>query len=420
MGHITGLKCKECGRTWPKEPIAACADCWGPLEALYDLDAAARTFTRDAIAGRPRDLWRYAELLPLEGEPTVGRGTGFTPLLPAPRLGAAIGVRDLWIKYDAACHPTLSFKDRLVAVALSKAKEFGLDTVGCASTGNLANAVAAGAASAGLRAVVLVPVDLEAAKLTATAVYGATLIGVRGNYDRVNRLCTEIADRFGWGLVNVNLRAYYSEGSKTVGFELAEQGGWRLPRHVVCPMAGASLINKVDRAFQQLTELGLVEGRPYSLHGAQASGCAPVVRAWKENLDRLPLVKPSTIVRSLAIGDPADGLAAVATIRRTEGRAEDATDPEVIECMRLLARTEGLFAETAGGTVVAAARKLARAGTFDDGGRVVLLLTGHGLKTVEALSEKPPFSAVIDGRLDEFEEFWAAQGSEGARAHAQA
>ena len=411
MGHITGLKCKECGKTWPKEPTAACAECWGPLEAVYDLDAVRRTFTRDAIGGRPRDLWRYAELLPLDGEPTVGRGTGFTPLLAAPRLGAALGIRDLWVKYDAACHPTLSFKDRLVAVALSKAREFGLDTVGCASTGNLANAVAAGAAAAGLRAVVLVPVDLEAAKLTATAVYGATLIGVRGNYDRVNRLCTEIADRFGWGLVNVNLRAYYSEGSKTVGFELAEQGGWQLPRHVVCPMAGASLINKVDRAFHQLTELDLVERRPYALHGAQASGCAPVVRAWKENLDRLPLVKPSTIVRSLAIGDPADGLAAVATIKRTGGRAEEATDPEVLECMRLLAQTEGLFAETAGGTVVAAARRLARAGTFDDGGRTVLLLTGHGLKTVEALSEKPPFATVIDGRLDEFEEFWATRKS---------
>ena len=420
MGHITGLKCKECGRSWPKEPIAACAECWGPLEAVYDLEAAARTFTRETIASRARDLWRYAELLPLDGEPTVGRGTGFTPLLPAPRLGASLGIRDLWVKYDAACHPTLSFKDRLVAVALSKAKEFGLGTVGCASTGNLANAVAAGAASAGLRAVVLVPVDLEAAKLTATAVYGATLVGVRGNYDRVNRLCTEIADRFGWGLVNVNLRAYYSEGSKTVGFELAEQGGWKLPRHVVCPMAGASLITKVDKAFGQLTELGLVEGRPYSLHGAQAAGCAPVVRAWKENLDRLPLVKPSTIVRSLAIGDPADGMAAVATIRRTEGRAEEATDPEVLDAMRLLARTEGLFAETAGGTVVAAAGRLARAGAFDDGGQVVLLLTGHGLKTVEALSEKPPFSAVIDGRLDAFEEFWAAQGPEGARAHARA
>jgi len=420
MGHITGLKCKECGRSWPKEPIAACAECWGPLEAVYDLEAVRRTFTRETIATRARDLWRYAELLPLDGEPTVGRGTGFTPLLPAPRLGAALGIRDLWVKYDAACHPTLSFKDRLVAVALSKAKEFGLDTVGCASTGNLANAVAAGAASAGLRAVVLVPVDLEAAKLTATAVYGATLVGVRGNYDRVNRLCTEIADRFGWGLVNVNLRAYYSEGSKTVGFELAEQGGWQLPRHVVCPMAGASLITKVDKAFGQLTELGLVERRPYSLHGAQASGCAPVVRAWKENLDRLPLVKPSTIVRSLAIGDPADGMTAVATIRRTEGRAEEATDPEVLDAMRLLARTEGLFAETAGGTVVAAAGRLARAGAFDDGGQVVLLLTGHGLKTVEALSEKPPFSAVIDGRLDEFEEFWAAHGPEGARAHAPA
>lgn len=420
MGHITGLKCKECGRTWPKEPIAGCAECWGPLEAVYDMDAARKTFTREAIASRPRDLWRYAELLPLDGEPTVGRGTGFTPLLAAPRLGAALGIRDLWVKYDAACHPTLSFKDRLVAVALSKAKEFGLETVGCASTGNLANAVAAGAASAGLRAVVLVPEDLEAAKLAGTAVYGATLVGVRGNYDRVNRLCTEIAERFGWGFVNVNLRAYYGEGSKTVGFELAEQRGWTLPRHVVCPMAGASLITKVDKAFHQLTELGLVEGRPYSLHGAQPTGCNPVVRGWKEGLDRPPLVKPSTIVRSLSIGDPADGPAALATIRRTEGRAEEATDVEVVEGMRLLARTEGLFGETAGGTVVAAARRLAQAGAFDDGGSVVLLITGHGLKTVEALADRTPFSTVIDGRLEEFEEFWSTRGLEGAPAHAQA
>ena len=420
MGHITGLRCKECGKAWPKEPIAGCAECWGPLEAVYDMDAVRPTFTKEAIASRPRDLWRYHELLPLDGEPTVGRGTGFTPLLRAPRLGAALGIRDLWVKYDAACHPTLSFKDRLVAIALSKAKEFGLDTVGCASTGNLANAVAAGAASAGLRAVVLVPVDLEAAKLAGTAVYGATLVGVRGNYDRVNRLCTEIADRFGWGFVNVNLRAYYSEGSKTVGFEVAEQMGWRLPRHVVCPMAGASLINKMDRAFKQLEELGLVTATPYALHGAQASGCAPVVRAWKEKLDRLPLVKPNTIVRSLAIGDPADGLAAVNTIRRTEGRAEEATDPEVIEGMRLLAQTEGLFVETAGGTVIASARRLAKAGAFDDGGSVVLLLTGHGMKTVEALSGTTPFSATIDGRLEEFEEFWAARPAEGVRAPAQA
>ena len=349
---------RSAGRPGPRSRSPPARSVGGRSRPSTTSTRCGATFTREAIAGRPRDLWRYAELLPLDGEPTVGRGTGFTPLLAAPRAWAPPSASATsGSNTTPPAIPTLSFKDRLVAVALSKAKEFGLDTVGCASTGNLANAVAAGAAAAGLRAVVLVPVDLEAAKLTATAVYGATLIGVRGNYDRVNRLCTEIADRFGWGLVNVNLRAYYSEGSKTVGFELAEQGGWQLPRHVVCPMAGASLINKVDRAFHQLTELGLVEGRPYSLHGAQAAGCAPVVRAWKENLDRLPLVKPSTIVRSLAIGDPADGLAAVATIKRTGGRAEDATDPEVLECMRLLAQTEGLFAETAGGTVVAAARQ---------------------------------------------------------------
>jgi threonine synthase len=243
---------------------------------------------------------------------------------------------------------------------------------------------------------------------------------VRGNYDRVNRLCTEIADRFGWGFVNVNLRAYYAEGSKTVGFELAEQMGWTLPRHVVCPMAGASLITKVDKAFRQLGELGLVESRPYSLHGAQPSGCAPVVRGWKEGLDRPPLVKPSTIVRSLSIGDPADGPAALATIRRTEGRAEEASDPEVIESMRLLAETEGLFGETAGGTVVAAARRLAAAGAFAGGGPVVLLVTGHGLKTVEALTDRSPFSTVIDGRLDEFEAFWSARNPEPAVARAGA
>jgi threonine synthase len=409
MGQVNGLKCKECGRLWPKGPVAACEDCWGPVEVDYDFDAVRRTFTRDEIARRPRDLWRYHELLPLDSAPTVGHGTGFTPLLAAPRLGAALGIDDLWIKYDAACHPTLSFKDRLVAVALSKAKEFGMDTVGCASTGNLANAVAAGSAAAGLKAVVLVPTDLEAAKLTGTAVFGATLVGVRGNYDRVNRLCTQIADRYGWGLVNVNLRAFYGEGSKTVGFEVAEQMGWTLPRHVVSPMAGASLITKVERAFRQLVTLGLVEDAPFTLHGVQAAGCAPVVRAWKQGLDRLSPVQPSTIVRSLAIGDPADGPSALDTIRRTGGRAEEATDPEVLEGIRLLARTEGLFVETAGGTVVAAARRLAADGAFASGGRVVLLLTGHGLKTVEALAGEPPFAAVIDGSLDEFTEFWAGR-----------
>ena len=410
MGHVLGLKCKECGRTYPKEPVAACSECWGGLEPVYDLDRVRASFTKEAIASRPRDLWRYRELLPIDGEPVVGIGTGFTPLLRAPRLGAQLGIPDLWIKYDAACHPTLSFKDRLVAVSLTKALEFGLTTVGCASTGNLANAVAAGAAAAGLTAVVLVPKDLEAAKLTGTAVFGATLVGVEGNYDRVNRLCAQIADRYGWGIVNVNLRAYYGEGSKTVGFEVAEQLGWRLPRHVVAPMAGGSLVTKVERAFQQLASLSLVDEAPFSLHGAQPEGCSPIARAVREGSAQLRPVKPDTIVRSLAIGDPADGLAAVAAIRRTGGSAAEPTDPEVLEGIRLLAQTEGLFAETAGGTVVATARKLAESGVFAEPGPVVLLITGHGLKTVEAL-RTAPFTAVIDGRLDSFEAFWEGRAA---------
>ena len=410
MGHVLGLKCKECGRTYPKEPVAACSECWGGLEPVYDLDRVRASFTKEAIASRPRDLWRYRELLPIDGEPVVGIGTGFTPLLRAPRLGAQLGIPDLWIKYDAACHPTLSFKDRLVAVSLTKALEFGLTTVGCASTGNLANAVAAGAAAAGLTAVVLVPKDLEAAKLTGTAVFGATLVGVEGNYDRVNRLCAQIADRYGWGIVNVNLRAYYGEGSKTVGFEVAEQLGWRLPRHVVAPMAGGSLVTKVERAFQQLASLSLVDEAPFSLHGAQPEGCSPIARAVREGSAQLRPVKPDTIVRSLAIGDPADGLAAVAAIRRTGGSAAEPTDPEVLEGIRLLAQTEGLFAETAGGTVVATARKLAESGAFAEPGPVVLLITGHGLKTVEAL-RTAPFTAVIDGRLDSFEAFWEGRAA---------
>lgn len=409
MGRVIALRCKECGREQPVAPVAACAECWGALETVYDHALVARSFKREQIASRPPDLWRYHELLPVEGSEVVGRGTGFTPLLHAPKLGRQLGIRELWIKYDAACHPTLSFKDRLVAVALSKAREFGMQTVGCASTGNLANAVAAGAASAGLSAVVLVPEDLEAAKLLGTAVYGATLVGVRGNYDRVNRLCAQLADRYGWGFVNVNLRAFYSEGSKTVGFEIAEQSGWQLPGHVVAPMAGGSLIGKVQRAFWQLVEFQLVDDRPVRMHGAQATGCAPITSAWKAGLDTPRPVKPDTIVRSLAIGDPADGASALATIRGSGGRAEHASDSEVLDGIRLLAQTEGLFAETAGGTVVAATRRLAEAGVFADGAPVVLLITGHGLKTVEHLAGRPAFATVIDGKLADFEAFWDAR-----------
>jgi threonine synthase len=407
MGHVVGLRCKGCAKEFEKKPVAACDACWAALEPIYDMDGIRRSFTRESIASRPRDLWRYHELLPVDGEPTVGLGTGFTPLIRAPRLGARLGIRDLWIKYDAACHPTLSFKDRLVAIALTKAKEFGMDTVGCASTGNLANAVAAGAAAGGLRAVILVPEDLESAKIAGTAIYKPTLVGVRGNYDRVNRLCAQIADQHGWGFVNVNLRTYYGEGSKTVGFELAEQLGWTLPGHVVSPMAGGSLIGKVDKAFGELAALGLVDATPFSIHGAQPLGCNPIVGAFKDNLPAVKPVKPNTIVRSLAIGDPADGPAALATIRRTGGRGEDPTDAEVIEGMRLMAETEGLFGETAGGTVVAAAKRMAAGGAFADGRSVVLLITGHGMKTVEALSGSQPFDAIIDGKLAEFEAFWA-------------
>jgi threonine synthase len=409
MGRVVALRCKECGKEQQVSPVAACPECWAALETVYDMAEVARTFTCEEVAKRPADLWRYRELLPVESQDVVGVGTGFTPLVAAPRLARRLGIRELFIKYDAACHPTLSFKDRLVAVALSKAREFGIDTVGCASTGNLANAVAAGAAAAGLKAVVLVPEDLESAKVLGTAVYGATLVGVRGNYDRVNRLCAQLADRYGWGFVNVNLRAFYSEGSKTVGFEIAEQRRWTLPGHVVAPMAGGSLIGKVDRAFKQLTELGLVEARKVAIHGAQPAGCAPIAGAVKDGLDAPRPVKPDTIVRSLAIGDPADGGSAIATIRRSGGRAENPTDPEVLDGIRLLAETEGLFAETAGGTVIAATRRLAEGGAFADGAPVVLLITGHGLKTVEHLAERPAFTTVIDGKLSDFESFWDAR-----------
>ena len=406
MSHLVALRCRGCGQDYPLTLIAACTECWAPLDAVYDLEAARATFTKEVIASRPRDLWRYRELLPITGAPRVGIGTGFTPLLPAPRLGRRLGIDDLWVKYDAGNHPTLSFKDRLVAVALTRALELKLPVVGCASTGNLANAVAAGAAAAGLPAVILVPEQLEVAKLLATSVYGATLVGVRGSYDHVSRLCVEISSARGWGFANVNLRPYYAEGSKTIAFELAEQRGWTLPRHVVAPMAGGCMIGKVARGFGELTALGLVDDTPVSIHGAQAQGCAPIVTAWKTRAEVLKPVKPNTLVRSLAIGDPADGPSALKVIRGSGGAAEDPTDAEALEGIRTLAETEGLFAEMAGGVVVAAAARLARQGAFAGGGSVVLLITGHGLKTVETLGSAP-FAGVIDPKVDAFDAFWS-------------
>jgi threonine synthase len=400
---VKGLKCRSCGKAYAAQATNFCTEDFGPLEVEYDYEAARPVFNRAALERRPFSMWRYRELLPLDGEPTVGLHVGGTPLLKADRLADALGVKRLWVKNDAVNFPSLSFKDRVVAVALSKAKEFGFDTVGCASTGNLANSVAANAAAAGLAAYVLVPADLEQAKLLGTSVYGAKLVRVRGTYDQVNRLCTQIAFRYGWGLVNINLRPFYAEGSKTLGFEVAEQLGWRLPQHVVCPMAGGSLIGKIAKAFTELTALGLVEPVKTRFYGAQATGCNPITAAVKAGADaHRPVRKPQTVAKSLAIGDPADGYFAIKLIRESGGWAEDVTDEEIVDAMKLLAETEGVFAETAGGVTVAVARKLLAQGRLPRGEDIVLCVTGNGLKTQDAVADALAASPVIDPSLDEF------------------
>lgn len=401
---VRGLKCRLCGKTYPKEPINFCTEDFGPLEVDYDYEAIARSLRRQDVERRPLTMWRYRELLPLDGEPTVGQFVGGTPLLPAPRLAEALGVRRLWIKNDAVNFPTLSFKDRVVAVALSKAREFGFDTVGCASTGNLANSVAANAAAAGMTAYILVPAEIEQAKIVGTTIYGAHLVRVEGTYDQVNRLCTQIAFKYGWGLVNINLRPFYAEGSKSLGYEIAEQLGWRLPEHVVVPMAGGSLIGKIHKAFQELQQLGWVAPQRCRVHGAQASGCAPISTAVKNGWDtHRPVKTPQTIARSLAIGDPADGYFAIRVIRQTGGWAEDVSDQEIAEAMALLAETEGVFAETAGGVTTAVARKLIEQGRIPRDEEIVLCITGNGLKTQEALNGVLAEAPVIAPRLEEFE-----------------
>lgn len=402
---VTGLKCRVCGKLYPKSPSNYCPDDWGPLEVAYDYARVKPAISREKITRRPRNMWRYRELLPLDGEPSVGPQVGGTPLIRADRLADVLGVERLWIKNDAVNFPTLSFKDRVVSVALSKAREFGMRTVGCASTGNLANSVAAQAASAGLDTFILVPADLERTKIYGTAVYGARVIGVTGTYDEVNRLVTQIADKYKWGMVNVNLRAYYAEGSKSMGFEIAEDLGWRFPQHVVCPMAGGALIGKIHKAFTELNAVGLVdEPVTTKMWGAQPTGCNPIADCVKSGRDRhKPVRKPNTICKSLAIGDPADGYFAAKLIRDSGGWAEDVTDEEIVECMLLLARTEGVFAETAGGTTLAVARKLIEAGRIPRHEEIVLCVTGNGLKTQDAVFEAVDHPAVIKPSLAEFE-----------------
>src|SRR6266481_2860250 len=402
-GFFTSLKCRECGRHYPKEALHVCEFCFGPLEVDYDYDLIKTVLTRNKITSRPTNMWRYRELLPIEGEPTIGFQVGFTPLVKADRLAKRLGLREVWVKNDTVNYPTLSFKDRVFTVELSRACEMGFEIVACASTGNLANSVAANAASAGLKSYVFIPADLETGKVQGSLVFGTNVIGIHGTYDEVNRLCSEIAGKYGWAFVNVNIRPYYAEGSKSLGYEIIEQLGWRLPDHVVVPMAGGSLITKIHKSFKEFIELGFVDKHDYAMHGAQAEGCAPIVNAMKAGVDIIkPVIKPNTIVKSLAIGNPADGFYSIQTMKQTGGYAENPNDEEVVAGIRLLAETEGIFAETAGGTTVAAAKRLVEGGRIKANESVVLCITGHGLKTQEAINGKCGTPRLIKPSLREF------------------
>jgi threonine synthase len=396
------LRCRECGKSYGNQPLSICDDCFSPLEVDFDLDYARSRFTREAIAAGPASMWRYRALLPVSDSYIPTTPAGMTPLIAAPRLASRIGANNLYLKNDAVCLPTLSFKDRVVAVALANAQAFGFDTVGCSSTGNLANAVAAGAARLGLKTYILVPSDLEPAKILNTQVYGATLIRIDGNYDHCNRLCSQIAEKYNWGFVNVNLRPYYAEGSKTVGFEIAEQLGWRLPDNVVVPMAGGSLITKIRKAFKELVTLGLVEDKPVKFFGAQATGCSPISTAVKAGADGIEPQRPNTIARSLAIGNPADGPYAIRAIRDSGGWAEDVSDVEIVSAIQELAETEGVFTETAGGVTTAVTARLYAHGRIHPDELTVSCITGNGLKTTDVLQGAYEQGTAVRPRMSDF------------------
>ena len=406
LDRLKGLKCRECGRYYPSSPVHVCEFCFGPLEVDYDYEVIRTRVSRARIEAGPPSIWRYADLLPVElpdGQPVVGAAVGFTPLIRARNLAEEWGVKELYVKNDSVCHPTCSFKDRVVAVAINRAKEFGFDTVACASTGNLANSVAAHAAEARLHSYIFIPADLEPGKVTATLVYGPTLVEVQGTYDEVNRLCAEVGDKYRWAFVNINIRPYYAEGSKTCGYEIAEQLGWRAPGHVVVPCAGGSLITKIAKAFEELRLLGLIpEGRT-SMYAAQAAGCGPIVTMIKNDTDVLTPVRPQTIAKSLAIGNPADGYYAYRAAKDSGGYGEHASDEEIIDGMQLLARTEGIFAETAGGVTVAATRKLIEAGRIPRDEPIVICITGNGLKTPDVLHDRLGSDVTIRPSLSAFD-----------------
>lgn len=403
---FTGLKCKECGQPYGATAQHVCEDvCFGPLEVVYDYEAIRRRVSRATIEAGPASIWRYREFLPVEGDP-IDVGTGFTPLLRADRLARRLGLSRLYIKNDGVNMPTLSFKDRVVSVALTRARELGFGTVSCASTGNLANSTAAIAAHAGLECCVFIPSDLELGKVLGTLIYNPTLMAVRGNYDQVNRLCSEVANTHGWGFVNINLRPYYSEGSKTLGYEVIEQLGWQLPDHIVAPLASGSLFTKIHKGFQEFVKVGLVDEKRVRFSGAQAEGCSPIAQAFAEGRDFITPVKPNTIAKSIAIGNPADGPYAIDLARSTGGSIASVSDKEIIAGIHLLAETEGIFTETAGGTTIAVLRKLVEQGRIDPAETTVAYITGNGLKTTEAVTATIGEPFTIDADLSSFDSAW--------------
>jgi len=404
MSYVKALKCRECEREYPKEAIYVCEFCFGPLEVVYNYEKIASALSKEIIESRGKNIWRYRELLPIDGDPTVGLNSGFTPLIRADNLARTLGVSELYVKDDSVTYPTLSFKDRVVAVALSKAKEFGFDTVACASTGNLANSVSANAAQSGLKCYVFIPSNLEMGKVVASLIYNPTVVAVDGTYDDVNRLCSEVANSYNWGFVNINLRPYYAEGSKSQAYEIVEQLGWKSPDNIVIPMASGSLLTKIDKGIKELYKIGLIDEPATKIFGAQAEGCNPIVSAVHEGRDIIKPVKPNTIAKSIAIGNPADGYYAYNVIKKSGGWAEQVTDEEIVEGIKLLASTEGIFTETAGGVTLATTKKLIEQGKISKTESTVISITGNGLKTQEAVYGKSGEPVQISPKLESFKE----------------
>ena len=409
MNTLIGLQCHVCKTPCPAEAVYVCEKCLGPLEPVYDYEAIA--LTREEIARRPKNLWRYRELLPITGEPRTGLNSGYTPLVRCERLADRIGVSELYIKDDSVNHPTLSYKDRVVSVAATRALELGFSVLACASTGNLANSVAAHAARLGVECCVFIPDNLEKGKLLGSAIFAPTIIAIAGSYDDVNRLCTQVADRYQWGFVNINLRSYYAEGAKTIGFEIVEQLGWRYPTHLVAPVAGGTLLPRIVRGLRELRRIGLVDGELPRVHAAQAAGCAPVVKAFEAGLDYPEPVRPNTIAKSIAIGNPADGYQVLQSVRSTGGSAAAVRDDQIVDAIRLLAETEGIFTEPAGGTTLAATIDLVRRGVIGRDEPVVVCITGNGYKTMEAVADALPPPVRLSRSFKDFEAWWALNGA---------